>query len=132
MFADAMALREALTRIFRAVARGALPAEEDLRRLQQEYLAGLHRAHLRPGDGGYRWAWDVDDGALDWPLWLIARSAVDLLTTGDLARVKECPGAGDCGWLFYDTSKNNSRRWCSMRGCGNEAKERRRAQRKSG
>jgi len=22
-----------------------------------------------------------------------------------------CPGADDCGWLFYDTSRNGTRRW---------------------
>lgn len=37
---------------------------------------------------------------LEKPLWLVAVSAVDLLTEGELGRVKECPGAGDCGWLF--------------------------------
>ncbi|MGH3132366.1 MAG: CGNR zinc finger domain-containing protein [Gaiellaceae bacterium] len=40
-------------------------------------------------------------------------------------RVKECPGAGDCGWLFYDTSRNGTRRWCSMEGCGSRVKMRR-------
>jgi predicted RNA-binding Zn ribbon-like protein len=50
---------------------------------------------------------------------------VTLLVEGDLARVKACPGpANDCGWLFYDTSKNASRRWCSMEGCGSVAKMR--------
>jgi len=35
-----------------------------------------------------------------------------------------CPGEG-CGWLFFDTSKNRSRRWCAMEDCGNRAKARR-------
>jgi predicted RNA-binding Zn ribbon-like protein len=30
-----------------------------------------------------------------------------------------------CGWLFMDDSKNGSRRWCSMRSCGNRAKAQR-------
>ncbi|HEV2391667.1 MAG TPA: CGNR zinc finger domain-containing protein [Verrucomicrobiae bacterium] len=30
-----------------------------------------------------------------------------------------------CGWLFVDSSKNHSRRWCDMRDCGNRAKARR-------
>jgi predicted RNA-binding Zn ribbon-like protein len=47
-----------------------------------------------------------------------AASAVDLLSVGELSRVKECPGPGDCGWLFYDTSRNGTRRWRSMDGCG--------------
>jgi predicted RNA-binding Zn ribbon-like protein len=35
-----------------------------------------------------------------------------------------CPGEG-CGWLFFDASKNRSRRWCAMEDCGNRAKARR-------
>jgi len=49
--------------------------------------------------------------------------AVELLEHG-LERVKEC-GAGDCGWVFLDTSKNRSRQWCSMQTCGNVSKVRR-------
>jgi predicted RNA-binding Zn ribbon-like protein len=33
--------------------------------------------------------------------------------------------AGGCGWLFVDESRNGSRRWCSMKDCGNRAKARR-------
>ena len=40
------------------------------------------------------------------------------------ARVRICE-APDCEWLFYDTSKNRSRRWCDMRQCGNRMKARR-------
>ena len=60
----------------------------------------------------------------------MAGSAVAVLTEEDLGRVRECPGAGDCGWLFYDTSKNGTRRWCSMEGCGSRVKMRRHYARK--
>ena len=124
VFGRARALREALTRIFRAIARGNMVEEADLGHLRAEYLAALGPARLAPTAGGYGWAWDVDDESLDRPLWAVARSAVEVLTTGELVRVKECSGAGDCGWLFYDTSKNHSRRWCSMEGCGSRVKMR--------
>jgi predicted RNA-binding Zn ribbon-like protein len=125
VFELAFALREALTRIFRATAHGNTAAESDLQQVQAEYLAALNHARLMPIDDGYDWRWNADDMALDSVLWPIARSALVLLTTDDLARIKECPGADDCGWLFYDTSKNNSRRWCSMEGCGSRVKMRR-------
>ena len=51
--------------------------------------------------------------------------AAHLLTTGRPERIREWPGAGGCGWLFYDTSLNGERRWCSMEVCGNRAKGRR-------
>ncbi len=63
--------------------------------------------------------------ALDRPLWAIASSAVEVLTRDELGQIKECTGTNDCGWLFYDTSKNASRRWCSMEGCDSRVKMRR-------
>jgi predicted RNA-binding Zn ribbon-like protein len=50
----------------------------------------------------------------------------ELRTTGDAARLKRC-AEHTCGWVFWDVSKNRSRRWCSMRVCGNRAKARRHA-----
>src|SRR5437762_819551 len=51
-------------------------------------------------------------------------AAAELLTWPALARVHICAGA-DCGWLFLDQSRNASRRWCAMDGCGNRTKARR-------
>jgi predicted RNA-binding Zn ribbon-like protein len=59
------------------------------------------------------------------PLHLVARAVADLLTSPRLSRVGRCEGVGNCGWLFLDTTKNRSRRWCSMEGCGSRAKMRR-------
>jgi predicted RNA-binding Zn ribbon-like protein len=59
------------------------------------------------------------------PLHAVARALADLLTSPRLHRVGRCEGVGDCGWLFLDTTKNGSRRWCSMAGCGSRAKMRR-------
>lgn len=47
----------------------------------------------------------------------IAQSASDLLCRGDLALVRQCANPA-CRAFFYDTSKNHTRRWCSI-GCGN-------------
>jgi predicted RNA-binding Zn ribbon-like protein len=49
----------------------------------------------------------------------IVDAAAGLLTSARLERVKACP---TCGWFFLDTSKNHSRRWCSMDTCGASAK----------
>ena len=40
---------------------------------------------------------------------------------GTFARLKACPHA-HCGWAFYDSSRNRSGQWCSMRICGNRTK----------
>lgn len=47
-----------------------------------------------------------------------------LRITGEAARLKRCAEHG-CAWVFWDVSKNRSRRWCSMRVCGNRTKARR-------
>jgi predicted RNA-binding Zn ribbon-like protein len=54
-------------------------------------------------------------------LWPVAESACDLLCYGDLSLVKKCENAA-CVLFFYDTTKNHSRRWCSMSFCGNRMK----------
>lgn len=54
---------------------------------------------------------------------LLARDAIDLATSTDLARVHACE-APECRMLFLDQSRGARRRWCSMAACGNRAKAR--------
>lgn len=68
--------------------------------------------HLAPLDDGVR-------GALA----ALLAAAQEARLTGAWARMKACP-ADTCHWAFYDTSKNQSRTWCSMQVCGNRAKTR--------
>ena len=42
---------------------------------------------------------------------------------GTWPRLKACPGR-HCGWAFYDYSRNQSARWCSMSICGDREKTR--------
>jgi len=51
----------------------------------------------------------------------VAEAAGTLLSEGDPTRVRRCDGAS-CSLWFRDTSRNGSRRWCSMARCGNRAK----------
>jgi predicted RNA-binding Zn ribbon-like protein len=53
---------------------------------------------------------------------LVAIAAV-AVADGSWSRLKICPGH-DCGWAFYDASRNRSGRWCSMAVCGGRAKAR--------
>jgi predicted RNA-binding Zn ribbon-like protein len=121
----ALALRDALHRLFLAVASRRDPDREDLELLRRAYLDAMSGATLVPDDERLTWHWRPDEQRLDQLLWPVARSAVNLLTTGDLRRIKLCENPYGCGWLFYDGSKNGSRRWCSMEGCGSQVKMRR-------
>lgn len=53
---------------------------------------------------------------------LLARDALELVTSPEFARVRRCAGER-CGALFLDTSRPGTRRWCSMEICGNQAKK---------
>ena len=53
----------------------------------------------------------------------MAREAVQLFAVESRERIREC-AAEDCGLIFYDESRSNNRRWCSMQRCGNRAKVR--------
>jgi predicted RNA-binding Zn ribbon-like protein len=39
-------------------------------------------------------------------------------------RLKLC-GSSTCRWAFFDRSRNQSSRWCTMASCGNREKARR-------
>jgi predicted RNA-binding Zn ribbon-like protein len=54
---------------------------------------------------------------------VVADNAALILTSPERERLSQCRDA-ECGWFFLDTSKNRSRRWCTMEGCGNRNKAR--------
>ncbi|WP_409472094.1 CGNR zinc finger domain-containing protein [Streptomyces sp. HC307] len=54
------------------------------------------------------------------PAWLAARDYLELLTTAP-DRIRHCAHEA-CVLHFFDTSRNGTRRWCSMAACGNRAK----------
>jgi predicted RNA-binding Zn ribbon-like protein len=120
----AVALRESIHDVFDALADGRAPAREALDGLNDELGVALAHARVAPSGSSYALAWDDPDSALDRPLWPIARSAMDLLLESDLTRVGECESE-TCGFLFLDSTRNRSRRWCDTRICGNRARVRR-------
>jgi predicted RNA-binding Zn ribbon-like protein len=122
-------LRETLYGIFARVAGREPPDDNDLKDLRAAFSDAVAHGQLRSSDdGALAWSWD-DADPCERVRWAVAASAVDLLTSGEVARVKQCLDSG-CGWLFVDMSKNASRRWCSMQGCGARAKMRRQYRRK--
>jgi predicted RNA-binding Zn ribbon-like protein len=122
----ALRLREAIFNVFSHTAKGTSVPSRDLEVLRSEYLLGLSEAALRLHDVHFEWT-SRQDTSVKQVLWAVARDAIDLLTSPLLGRVRVCPGLQDCGWLFLDQSKNASRRWCSMEGCGNRSKTSRHA-----
>lgn len=127
---QALAIRETIYRIFAAIARQQSPTKADVAALNDVLVEALGRLRVLPSGDVFEWQWVQDSQALDVMLWPIVRSAADLLTSSGLRRVRQCARREGCDWLFVDTSKNQSRRWCSMRMCGSLDKARRYYQRK--
>jgi predicted RNA-binding Zn ribbon-like protein len=114
----AIGLREALYRTFTAAAIHGEPSRADLSTINTALAQAMANAIVIWTGDGFTWSWRTATqlARVTWP---VARSAADLLTSRDSARVRIC--ANDiCGWLFVDTT--GRRRWCEMRGCGNRAK----------
>jgi predicted RNA-binding Zn ribbon-like protein len=126
--AGLLARREALYRVLRArLPAGRQATAHDLR-LVAGWVAAAHaHAVLVPGRPRWRWEWPAE-ATLRRAWWPAAASAGDLLTGGGVDHLGVCDNPG-CGWLYLDTTRNHSRRWCSMELCGNAAKSRRHAAR---
>lgn len=123
----AVRFREALFRTLLHTRSGQPPRPRDLTVVNRVLRAAMTRAELRPHTSGWTYGWpDGADLPLEWPIWPVARSAADLLTSHGGADIGLCSADG-CGWLFLDPA--HRRRWCSMRDCGNRAKARRHYQR---
>jgi predicted RNA-binding Zn ribbon-like protein len=129
LLAQATELRAAIHDIGAALGRHAPPPEAALASLSALHARYVAKAELAPGALSCRWLWSVQAAPVEAALGPIALAAVRLFTEGDFHRIRECGGHA-CGWLFYDRSKNNRRRWCEMEVCGNRAKQRRLAARR--
>jgi predicted RNA-binding Zn ribbon-like protein len=129
---SALELREALAAVLYGRLEGRAPSPEELRRLERHFhAAGRHRRlHCKSGVSGaggaaaLEWQWGRAAGRAALPVWMLAHAAAELLLSPALARVRACE-ADNCRWLFLDTSKSHTRRWCDMKVCGNRMKARR-------
>ena len=122
--ATAIEVRETLYRLFAAIASGRRPRPEDLAALNGHMPAALARARLVRSDGRFVLKTEAAADDLASPIAPVIQSAIELLTSSDADRVRSC-AADTCEWLFLDTTKNRTRRWCDMKVCGNRAKVRR-------
>jgi predicted RNA-binding Zn ribbon-like protein len=115
----AIALREALRRLCLANNGHGDATTDALAVLDGVARAVAPRAALAPSfaTGTLEPQGDGPDAACALVLGIVHAARAD----GSFARLKACPHAR-CGWAFYDTSRNRSAQWCSMRICGNRTK----------
>ncbi len=118
-FATAIELRSLIYSVFSPLTHGKRIKPADLatfNKLSAHYLSLLRVSESK---SGFTEQWDFGEYQLYAITAPIVKSARDLLLSGKLDRLKECPS---CGWLFFDSTKNGKRKWCSMEDCGSNAK----------
>ena len=115
----AIGFREAMRLLLLSNNVGELDREA-LQRLRDAADEGLIRVEVH--DDGQAYARPAKEGVPALFARLLAAVA-DAQCAGTWDRLKAC-AADDCQWAFYDSSRNQSRTWCSMEVCGNRAKTR--------
>lgn len=118
----AWTFRRALHDCLRSAARREPPPEASIALVNAAIADAPATFVLAPGAHGI--ALTIPAGPHPDPLRPVLRSAVHLLSSPDLSRLREC-AAERCGRLYLDFTRNGSRRWCDMETCGNRAKARR-------
>jgi len=110
------ALRADLADVFTPLAHREQPTVAAVENLNQQLARTSSRRRVDPIH--LAWTWqphrelaDITD--------VLVHDAADIITTADLSRLGYCAG---CDWLFLDSTKNRSRRWCDMADCGSRDK----------
>lgn len=123
--ATARQLRDALQRLFDAEALDIPPDPADLELLKGAVAKAVENASVEGRAGGISFTWSDVSRDLEYPLGALAWLSLELLSSDGRKMIGQCADDRGCGFLFLDTSKNHSRRWCSMESCGNRAKAKR-------
>ncbi len=116
-YGAALLFRLRMTEIAEKLATRKQVSKSGLDAINEQLQSLAARAKLTRGKSGFVERLETD---LTEPRQLIvsvAQSTADLLCHGDLSLVKRCANPS-CSLYFYDTSKNHTRRWCSMERCG--------------
>ena len=120
---SALDLREAVAQIFYALMDGVPPPTGAIKKLNHYLHIAESNRNLTWSDSRLQPSW-LSRSDPNLPVWLLAQSASDLLSSDAITSIRDCADP-QCRWLFLDTSKNHTRRWCDMKVCGNRMKARR-------
>jgi predicted RNA-binding Zn ribbon-like protein len=119
-------LREHLHEVLAAANLGRPVRQLDLDALsaaiQAAHAAQMLVASPSPGMANRRWFPAL---APEIPLHACSLAIERLLVEEERKKIRKCE-AFDCDVYYLDTSKARRRQWCSMKGCGNREKQRRR------
>jgi predicted RNA-binding Zn ribbon-like protein len=124
---QAKELREAVASVAYALLEEKDLPSEVLATLERYFAQAFAARRLTAKEGGLAWSWrpsNQQSNQLAAPLCLLAAESAEFLLSGQVKLLRSC-ASDACRWLFLDTSKNHTRRWCDMKICGNRMKARR-------
>lgn len=120
-FQHVLQFRSVLHELVVSLARGKSVTPSALNAINAQLRESSGYSEVLPAEEGFTKCLRLDIHRPVQLLAPVAEAAADLLCFGELALVKKCENE-ECVLYFYDHTKNHSRRWCSMKGCGNRAK----------
>jgi len=120
-FQSAVNLRASLREMAERLVKAKTVPQSTVGAINEWMARQTGHAELKRTRGGFEKRFQADFREPAQLLSPVAESASDLLCYADLTLVKKCENAA-CVLFFYDTTKNHSRRWCSMSACGNRMK----------
>ncbi|MEW6366548.1 MAG: CGNR zinc finger domain-containing protein [Acidobacteriota bacterium] len=117
-------LRVLLCRIVEAVRAGGRVDAKDIALLNGALAESPLARRIERTRGGWSITTAPVSGGIDGVVAELASSFASMLADGDPSRIRICANR-DCNWVFYDWSRNRTRRWCNAAECGNLIKVRR-------
>ncbi|HEY6639913.1 MAG TPA: ABATE domain-containing protein [Nitrospiraceae bacterium] len=120
-FEEVLRFRKVLHALVEAISRGESVTAPTLNAINAQLRKLNGYTEILPSDEGFTKRFALEIHAPSQLLGPVAEAACDLLCYGNLAYVKKCENPA-CVLYFYDGTKNHSRRWCSMKACGNRTK----------
>jgi predicted RNA-binding Zn ribbon-like protein len=114
-------LRGALDELVAGLVDGREADPSALEEINRLLALTRHPPEVEATEGGYQRKASGPPQSSEELLGILSREALHLLTEIEPARIRRCEDP-QCVLYFYDTSRNQARRWCSMAQCGNRNK----------
>lgn len=118
-FKQAIEFREIIYKVFEAYTKRKRIRPEVLNKYNLQLKKYFTVLEIKQSANGFAEAWVLTDDNFKRLIAPVLNDSYELLMSDKLLKVKQCP---NCGWLFYDSTKNGKRRWCSMKSCGSNVK----------
>ena len=120
-FEEVLRFRKMLHALVETIAQNGSVTSPTLREINTQLRKLVGYSEVLPSDEGFTKRFVLEIQEPSQLLGPVAEAASNLLCYGNPAYVKKCENPA-CVLYFYDGTKNHSRRWCSMKACGNRTK----------